>query len=71
MRGHLQTGLHPLSGPWPPLICQQPRLNITMPPQQLSMLKMPMMWFCEMANSVMGKDGELLEHRHLFANPKT
>ena len=24
MRGHLQTGLHCLSGPWPPLLRQQP-----------------------------------------------
>ena len=30
-----------------------------------------MIWLCEMANSVMGENGELLEYRHLIANPKT
>jgi hypothetical protein len=33
--------------------------------------KLPMTWLCEMANSVLGKQGELLEYRHLIANPKT
>jgi hypothetical protein len=30
-----------------------------------------MMWFCEMVNLVMGKEGELLEYRLLIASPKT
>ncbi len=30
-----------------------------------------MMWLCEMANSVIGEQGELLEYQHLIANPKT
>jgi hypothetical protein len=33
--------------------------------------KLPMTWLCEMANLVLGKYGELLEYRHLIANPKT
>jgi hypothetical protein len=33
--------------------------------------KLPMTWFCEMANSVLCKHGKLLEYRHLIANPKT
>jgi hypothetical protein len=55
------------------LLCyaSNPRPNITIFPQQLSMQKMPMTMFCKMANSVMGKGGELLEYRHLIANPNT
>ena len=30
-----------------------------------------MTWLCEMANSVLGEKGELLEYRHLISNPKT
>ena len=30
-----------------------------------------MTWLCEMANSVLGEKGELLEYRHLINNPKT
>jgi hypothetical protein len=33
--------------------------------------KLPMTWLCEMANSVLGKHGKLLEYWHLIANPKT
>jgi hypothetical protein len=33
--------------------------------------KLPMTWFCEMANSVLGENGKLLEYRHLITNPKT
>ena len=40
-------------------------------PQQMSMRRLPMQWFCEMANAVMGDNGELLEYKHLIANPKT
>ena len=30
-----------------------------------------MAWLCEMANAVIGDNGELLEYKHLIANPKT
>ena len=40
-------------------------------PKQLSMRRLPMQWFCEMANAVLGDNGELLEYKHLIANPKT
>ncbi len=30
-----------------------------------------MTWFCEMANSVIGKGGKLLKYKQLIANPKT
>ncbi len=33
--------------------------------------KLPMTWLCEMANSVLGEEGELLEYWHLIVNPKT
>jgi hypothetical protein len=39
--------------------------------KQLSSRRIPMTWFCEMANSVLGEKGELLEYRHLISNPKT
>jgi hypothetical protein len=35
------------------------------------MRRIPMTWFCEMANAVIGEDGELLEYKHLIANAKT
>ena len=38
---------------------------------QLSSRRIPMTWFCEMANSVLGEKGKLLEYRHLISNPKT
>ena len=37
----------------------------------MSMRRLPMQWFCEIANAVIGEGGELLEYRHLIANPKT
>jgi hypothetical protein len=40
-------------------------------PQQMSVRRIPMTWFCEMANSVIGENGELLEYRHLIANQAT
>jgi hypothetical protein len=40
-------------------------------PHQMSMRRIPMTWFCEMANAVIGEDGELLEYKQLIANPKT
>jgi hypothetical protein len=48
---------------------QQP--NFTATPQQMLMCRIPMTWFCEMANAVIGEDEELLEYKHLIANPKT
>jgi hypothetical protein len=51
-------------------------IDITKPTFELSAQKMasqtfPMTWLCEMANSVLGENGKLLEYRHLIANPKT
>ncbi len=40
-------------------------------PEQMSCRKLPMMWFCKMANSVLGNNSKLLEYRHLIANPTT
>jgi hypothetical protein len=50
-------------------------IDITKPTFELSAQKMMnrkflMTWLCEMANSVLGENGELLEYRHLIANPK-
>ena len=39
--------------------------------QKMASRKFPMIWLCEMVNSVLGENGELLEYRHLIANPKT
>ncbi len=38
---------------------------------QISRRELPMPWFSDMANSVIGSNGELLEYRHLIANPAT
>ena len=46
-----------------------PKFTVT--PEQMSRRRLPMAWFCEMANSVIGTNGELLEYRHLIANPAT
>ncbi len=51
-------------------------INITKPTFELSAQKMmnqklPMTWLCEMATSVLGENGKLLEYRHVIANPKT
>jgi hypothetical protein len=35
------------------------------------MRHLPMAWFCEMVNSVIGEGGKLLEYKQLIANPKT
>jgi hypothetical protein len=40
-------------------------------PQQMLVRRIPMTWFHEMANSVIGDKGELLEYRHLIANQET
>jgi hypothetical protein len=49
----------------------KPRAKFTVTPQQMTMQRLPMTWFCEMANSVIGEGGELLKYKHLIANPKT
>jgi hypothetical protein len=46
-----------------------PTFDVT--PKQMSRRKRPMAWFCEMANSVLGTNGKLLEYRHLITNPTT
>jgi hypothetical protein len=40
-------------------------------PEHLAKLPIPMTDFHEMANAVIGDNGELLEYRHLIANSKT
>jgi hypothetical protein len=40
-------------------------------PQQMSVRRIPMTWFCEMANLVIGTNGELLEYCHLIAHHTT
>jgi hypothetical protein len=47
----------------------KPTFEIT--PAKLATCKFPMIWLCEMANSVIGKKGKLLEYWHLIGNPKT
>jgi hypothetical protein len=51
-------------------------INITKPRFKMSAAKLAtqkflLIWFCEMAISVLGKQGKLLEYCHLIANPKT
>ena len=48
-----------------------PMKTIKVTPHQMSMRRIPMTWFCEMANAVIGEGGELLEYKQLIANPKT
>jgi len=48
-----------------------PKPNFKVTPHQMSMRRLPMTWFCEMANAVIGEGGELLEYKQLIANPKT
>ena len=43
----------------------------TVTPQQMSVCRIPITWFCEMANSVIGENGELLEYLHLIAHHTT
>jgi hypothetical protein len=45
--------------------------SYTVTPQQMSACRIPLNWFCEMANSVVGDNGELLEYHHLVSNHKT
>jgi hypothetical protein len=48
----------------------KPTAKFTVTPQQMSMRRLPMAWFCEMANSVIG-EGSKLQYKQLIANPKT
>jgi hypothetical protein len=48
-------------------------IDITKPKFEISAAKLatrkfPLTWLCKMANSVLGKQGELLEYCHLIAN---
>jgi hypothetical protein len=49
----------------------KPMAKFTVTPKQMSMRRLLMAWFCEMANSVIGEGGKLLEYKQLIANPKT
>ncbi len=49
----------------------KPRVKFMVTPQQMSMQRLPMTWFCEMANSIIGEGGELLKYKHLITNHKT
>ncbi len=51
-------------------------IHITKPKFEISVAKLdtgkfPMIWFCKMANSVLGEQGKLFKYRHLIANPMT
>jgi hypothetical protein len=51
-------------------------IDITKPKFEISEAKLAtriflLIWHCKMANSVINEQGELLEFRHLIANPKT
>ncbi len=47
----------------------KPRFKISV--AKLATQKFSMIWFCKMTNSVLSKQGKLLEYCHLIANPKT
>ncbi len=49
----------------------KPTAKFIVMPQQMLMHCLTMAWFCEMANSVIGEGGKLLEYKQLIANPKT
>ncbi len=49
----------------------KPTAKFTVTPKQMSMQHLPMAWFCEMANSVIGEGGKLLKYKQLIANHKT
>jgi hypothetical protein len=51
-------------------------IKLTKPKFEISAAKLAtrkflLIWLCKMANSILGKQGELLEYCHLIANPKT
>jgi hypothetical protein len=50
-------------------------IDITKPTFKISAAKLAppkflLIWFCKMVNSVLGKQGKLLEYQHLIAHPK-
>ncbi len=50
--------------------------DITKPRFKISVTKLathnfPMIWFCKMVNSILGKQGDLLKYCHLIAIPNT
>ncbi len=49
----------------------KPTAIFTVTPHQMSTRRLPMAWFSEMANSVIGEGGKLLEYKHLITNTKT
>ncbi len=49
----------------------KPTAKFTVTPQQMSIWHLLMAWLCEMANSVIGEGGKLLEYKQIIANPKT
>jgi hypothetical protein len=49
----------------------KPTAKLTVMTQQISMWRLLMAWFCEMANSVIGEGGKHLEYKQLIFNPKT
>jgi hypothetical protein len=53
-----------------------PCIDITKPMFKISAAKLAtqkflLIWFCKTANSILGKQGKLIEYRHLIACPKT
>ncbi len=52
------------------LLNYREKLTFKISAKQLSTRKIPMTWFCEMANSIHGEKGELLKYWHLIGNPK-
>ncbi len=51
------------------IVITKPRFEISA--AKLATQKFLMIWFCEIADSVLGKQGKLLEYCHLIANPNT
>ncbi len=49
----------------------KPTAKFMVTPQQMSMRRLRMAWFCKIANSVIGEGSELLKYKQLIANPKT
>jgi hypothetical protein len=45
--------------------------NFEISAAKLATRKFPLIWLCEMANSVIDKECQLLEYSQLIANPKT
>jgi hypothetical protein len=48
----------------------KPMAKFTVTPKKMSMWHLPMAWFCEMENSVIGEGSKLLKYKQLIANPK-